>query len=524
MLLSRSLANRNTTVLCIPAEMVTYVAYEYNDNGVGRTIIEDTMVIGACRAAVLFSTVINSMRQAAGQSNIQITLSPDDTDSATTVMQMLARYDAVNRRGYGLNTINPESVVSSITSSGRNVSITGNRAYPEMGFKVESSEVAARAPDEAIGQNLAKMQYQPLGLTPDFMDPANNSDFATSLKQGYLFLLRRIVQNQQDVEPFIKQLVTQLSVHSSIVMDGLSRIVLEHFKKDKKAITALKSHIEDTMKYTTRTDDKGKVDQSIDDDKLVDMVITEFLAGLTITLPRPDTEKLEDQLKEFQAASEAYKAVLDALITEEMFDATTQSQLSEAVASMKANLLALYQRDYIVKHGLFAELDVTRHLTGGDGELAEMMKRASDYTDTVLGASAEFLTNALEGVKKRTAREEAIAKAKEAAGVGGSDSSMPEDGGEADASGEEDDMGAGDDAEQSDDLGDDAADETGMDEDGADGGEEAGPDDGSDGTAEEGEGDETSETEDQDAATPEESDGEENPGAEEDEEDPNKTK
>ncbi|MCY1346499.1 hypothetical protein D9M69_325840 [compost metagenome] len=100
LMFARHMKGQKTMMLYIPAELMTYAAFDYNEYGVGKSVLEDGKILGAIRAAIMLSNTLATINNAVGGKTINIELDPEDENPAETVEFMLSEYAKVNSQGF----------------------------------------------------------------------------------------------------------------------------------------------------------------------------------------------------------------------------------------------------------------------------------------------------------------------------------------------------------------------------------------------------------------------------------------
>lgn len=476
LMFSRALKNKNTLLLYVPVELMTYIAFDYNEYGVGKSLLEDGKILGSIRAALLFANTMSAIKNATDTQTIKIQVPEADEDPYGTVEFMLAEHAKINDGGqYPIGMTSPMDMISALQRAGKNVVVEGNTAFPEARFDVESREGSHKEINMDLDDRLRHRHIQMFGLTPEIMDSSTDVEFATTVVNQHLMLLKRVVQYQEDFTPFLTDFVRSYLLNSGPIMEELRTLV----KENKKYLP---------KEY------KGKVDDFIAD--LFDV--------LEVNLPAPDIDRLEDQMKRFNTYTESITVAVDAFIKEEMFDNTDAEGYVESIATVKAVFIANLQRKWLRENNVLSELDIFGTVEEDSSPLHDLLEENAHYTDTMLKALENFMEKVHDNAMARKKRKELEDQRLENGGVqvadvfdatGGAGATNDLSGmGDAGDTGELDDLGLGEiPGDTGDDLGnlDDIPADTGDGETEGDGtgeetGEETGETDGDGtGTAEE---------------------------------------
>lgn len=393
---SRHLKGQKTIMLYVPAEMLTYIAFEYNEYGVGKSLLEDAKILGSIRAALMLSNTLATINNAAGGKTITITLDPKDENPAETVEFLLSEHAKVNSEGFAriIGQTHPLGLADQIQNHGVNVVVEGNTRYPETKFDVSSRDGTARTIDSEIEKTFRDRHFQVFGLSAEMADGINEADFATTVVQKNLMLLKRVIQNQDKLEPFLCDFVRQYSLNSGILLDLLRTIVGEN------------------KKYL----DKGERDSAG-----IDEFIHEFLMALEVSLPRPEINDIAKQMEAYDAYTAGLEKIIDAHLSEEMFITDANVGVEDILPAVKKNVMAEFQRRWLRQRNIMSEVDIFSTMDEDDAPSFNFMEVSEKHMEGLTNTLMKYMKSALKGKEKKAAKIAEIEALKEAANNPGGD-------------------------------------------------------------------------------------------------------
>lgn len=406
LMLARALMRKHTTMLFVPVELLTYIAFDYNEFGIGKSLLEDGKILASLRAVLLFANTIGAVKNATGTQTLNIELNPEDPDGYGTVERILQEYARVNRTAFPIGDTNPTDIINDLQSAGRNVAVTGGHPdFPEVKFSVEAREGSHKQPDTDLEERLRRQHIQMFSLDPGMMDKSESADYATELVQDQLMLQKRIVTFQEAIRPFLNKFHRDYTVNSEELMTELRGIV--------------------------KTGSKYLDKQYKRDETGYDKFIFDFLSVLNVELPKPNSKRLSTQLDEFNKYSEAVDALLDnAYFFEEMFDNTSAGPLYESVASTRKVIAGLLKRDYVRSRNIMPEMDELFTVATENESDKDLVTRTEQFTDGLLGFVEAYMSKIHETAvarNKRVAKENAkFEEANSGGDEGGGDSGYDE--------------------------------------------------------------------------------------------------
>jgi len=400
MLMARTCRNQLTTLLYVPAELMVYWAYDYNEYGIGRSILEDAKTLAAQRAAVIMASVIGMTRNAIPGKNIKLTLDESDRDPVAAATFMASEAMALAFNQFPLGISSPQSLAEQLQMSAFSLSVTGNPRYPTVETEITAAESSYKPVDTDFLQQLRADLVRVFSLTPEMVDGVNQADFATSIVRQSVMLLKRVMVLQGDTNPQISDYVRIFTLNSGLLIDSLMDLIEENHE-----------HIPEEFS----DDPEGFLER--------------FMNQLTVSLPEVVTDSMSKQIEIFKEYEENLDELLAAYIKEEYFDGymdeITQAGLESAKAAWKGRELRRWMRE----RGLFRELDIF----GSDEEGSPLFKLGEEmagYSKSVMAALSEYAKKAAIGAAKRKGDVKKLAeldaKAKEALAAGGMETEQEE--------------------------------------------------------------------------------------------------
>lgn len=383
LMFSRQLKGQKTIMLYVPVELMTYIAFDYNEFGVGKSLLEDGKILGSIRAALMLSNTLATINNATGGKTIEITLDEKDENPAETVEFLLSEYAKVNSDGYArmIGQTHPLGLADQIQNHGVNVVVSGNSRYPTTKFDVSQRQGVNSPIDPELEKTMRDRHFQLFGLSPEVADGINNADFATTVVQNNLMLLKRVIRNQEQLEPFLTDLVRNYTLNSGILMELLTSIV------------------EENKKFLDK-DHKGE--------NGIEEFLHEFILSVKAELPSPEINDTAKQLEAFKAYSDSLDEMLNAYFSSEMFLTDTTDGMQDIIEPVRKNIMAEFQRRWLRKKGVMSELDVFNTLEEDESPAFNFMEISNNHMEGLVKSLMKYMNKALKAQKKRADQKQAI--------------------------------------------------------------------------------------------------------------------
>lgn len=413
-MLFRSFKNEGTKLIYVPAELVMYCAFDYNEQGVGDSLLTKSKILSAMRTVLQFSEVMAGVRNSVGRKKVNINIDPDDPDPQKTISDIQTLVLESAHRGFPLGSPDPAQTLDYLNRAGFDFSIdVDSDNFPTTKVSYDDYNTNINAPDNELQERLRRQHISSLGINPELVDPTSSPEFAVSVVNNNLMMTRRVMRYQKKLVMHLTKLVRTFVSHSSKLREALLKELEEHKKELNK----------EQRKLTPEE------------------IVEQFINAIELSLPAPDVTKLEQQAQAFNQYSDFLERALEAYINQDMF---TPEQLAIEPDLQQQTLVAIksyYQRQWLESNNVMPELS---ELTEMDGKkpMFSLLDIQSNYFASLGEAIQAY---AKEIVKKREAWE----KKNNPDDTGGD----TDDGFDTDAGGDDTDDGfGGGDFDQSDDL------------------------------------------------------------------------
>lgn len=427
MMFARACAGKKTTVLYVPRELLIYMAFDYNEYGIGRSLTEDAKTLAVIRSILLFATTISAVKNATGTKTLTLKLEEEEDDPYGSVEMALNVYAETNREAFPINQTHPVDLINSLQAAGLNVVVEGHPAFPDVKMDLQSREGTNKEISPDLDENLRRRHIQVFGLNPENMESVNNADYATQLVNNNLMLLKRVTHYQNAFEPFLTDFIRYYAINSGILMGELTEIAEEQWEHlDANLVEAYKD---------------------VPEDQRAARLVKEIIFDLEAYLPKPEDPRKAKLGEEFTAQKQRYEDAMSVLLDEALFDAADESyqQVIEAIPSAKANIVAKAMRSWMQAENYLPELLDLTTATEEGGPAINLLEEVANYQNGMGSTLLEYLTKALPGYKARMKRIQELQKAEEKAGKGGAGAEGGDGGFGESPGGGLDDGGMGDD-------------------------------------------------------------------------------
>jgi hypothetical protein len=355
---ARFLQQKQTRILFLPKELVTYMAVELDENGYGISRIEGIKFSLGMKMAVQVSKILAAIKAAMDKRKINVKFtenmmeSPDQVFSS--VMQAWIAKSSV--------TFSTDPAVIQNEMAEKSVSITGSDIPGIETFEITNEpdqRTGAVNFDPEVMEDLNNQINNGLRVPAAAMNQLGQEEYARSVSTTNLFFAMDVSIEQDVVKHLMSDLIRKFARYSESFQKGLIKTVpsLETAENKKDEELGIDKGPTDTKS----SKDKSGLPEGITIEKLIDAMV--------INLPKPDVAPSKAQFEALQAMVESITAVVNAMTANELTggDAT----LEPALAFLRARLITTNIRNYLEASGM-SSLKVPDHDFAG--ELGDMSK------------------------------------------------------------------------------------------------------------------------------------------------------
>lgn len=409
-MLARAMMGKKTQMLYVPTSLLSYLAIDFDEYGLGKTLLDDSKTLAALRAMQLFVNSMASAKNAITRRTLNVRLDEAEQNPQKAEEFIMHEFAKGTQAEYPM-TNNPSDMINYLQRAGVNVVFAEHPLLPDTEVSVSYDENQYRQIDTDFDDYLKRLHSMALGLSPEVIEGAGSADFATQTIYANVMTARRIKGISEAFCHSLSGFVRRYIYNSQILMDDITGMIKENGWKFKN---------------------------QFGEDMTDDEVAINFVESLEVSLPTPDTTSLDEQSEAFSTYRDFINDAMDVFFST---DFLTESDLGEMVSKMdieatKNFMKAHFTREWMKENGIMTELFDLVSQTKDGKPIVDMLRKKEEYMESLSNSSILSL------VKKQMTRaskiNDELQKHEEGLNLseGGSDY---DDGGDTD-----DDFGGGD--------------------------------------------------------------------------------
>lgn len=405
---ARAMSQQNTQLLFLPIEFTTYMAFDFNQDGIGTSLLEANKILNSMRVMMMFADVMAGVRNSIGRTDVQVKLDPEDPDPNKTrenIIHEIAR-SRVSSFPLGANTVT--EMIDGIMQAGIEIHVTGHDGLPDMDIQFSEKNTNFVKTDTELKDELRKQSIMGAGMTPEMVDSSFQPEFATIFAENNVMMAKRTLQYQDKFCPQLSDHARKVVGNSSNLRSRLLKVLdanfddLKKFLKNRPDIASanfidiLSTEVKDVPVNGLAEDQdetKAPSDETMDKNKrqIIERVLAEFIGSLELTLPRPTSITLEKQMASLVIYSDSVEKALEAYMETAAMTSATNGLTSEQIDSIRASFRNYFVRQYMAENGILPELGKLTAL-GSNGDLeSNIIEDNADHNDAINELIISFL-------------------------------------------------------------------------------------------------------------------------------------
>ena len=337
----RMLEKKQTTILFVPEMLMTYVAFDYRNNGCGKSLLEDLYFVLSIRVALLVSNTMAMMKNAIAKRDITVTFDEKETNP-DQILDMV-RSTVIEKGQLNLST-DPVDVSKSILA--QNITVKGINHPHASGFNIDSTYTNDSMPtvDETLMDKLSSWMGTLLGIPQSALNQLDEAEYSRSVATNNILFSQKNRERQDTISKFSAEWIRTNIRWSPELQKGIMHFLHGNIRPRNKEKT------EGTV-YDGGKDIHGS---PIKTNKAT---LKAIIDNIYVELPASNIAPDKTSVEVLNDYTNAIGTVIDSLYPNEMID-TSDDSISTSFNVIKAFAKANMTKTFIEKMGLSEDLCV----------------------------------------------------------------------------------------------------------------------------------------------------------------------
>ena len=328
-MLSRVLESKDTKMIFLPKELVSYIAFEYRTNGTGRSLMEKISFFASIRAIVLFTNLMAKMSNSMTNTVVNAEIDEDDRNPKGTRNSIISNFMNSKGQRVPLFVYNPRELSSWANTFG----IQFNIKHPTFGNTEVSVEEKSGARSE-VDTELEELVFQyilyAIGVNKETVDSVKNNDYATAVTARSKFFAKRIANDQKKLNPQLSELIKRRISYNILAYEQIKEIVIADYSEIIKSYLPERLGDDEAKEEIKKASSNEKQKEA-----LIDVIIELIIDDIESYMPKPEVTEDVNEKTIFDGFKESVDSILESIISD---DVIIESAGGEITTVTKENL------------------------------------------------------------------------------------------------------------------------------------------------------------------------------------------
>ena len=374
-MLARMLSDQFTRLVYIPSELVTYFAFKYFDNGVGKSYLDEIKIFSSLRAIILFSKVMAMVKSSISLTHVNMTLDEKDPDPQKTIEMLTHDIVKMRQQYFPLGINSPIDLVDWIQRAGLEFTFEGHPGLPNTKLDFETRNLQHQVPDTDLDELLRKQAFMAFGLSPEDIDNASSPEFATTIINNNILRSKRILRLQELFTPQLTDHACKLIRNDPVIYQELTEALLSNEGLLEKDIP------DEDIDFFKK-----------DKDTYISMILEDYIDTLQLELPKPDITSLENQSEAYTAYEDALDKALDAWISTETIPDDIAGEVNGNIDSIRNVIKSYMLRSWQSENGYMNELNDITTMDEEGYPMLDIYEIMKNHMEGIMRSSVKFIS------------------------------------------------------------------------------------------------------------------------------------
>ena len=291
----RALAGQRTRVLFMPKDIMTYMAQDFDNKGMGRSLIDNMKVLLSLRIQFMLAQVRAGIANSIPETVATVRIDEKDPDPKKTI-QIAQALTLKTRLTAGLmvGASNVQTIEDRINQSNIRLAIESDHPkVPNIGHDITRNTADIPVPDNDTAELINRLVQMGTFLPPELVDNSYGVDFAREVLQQNFLVGMVVKQIQTKQNPYFTEFVKKLILASPTLRVELKETVKSNLND---ILDVLNEASGDEIDKTALSDDSLRT--------IIEYITDKFIAGLVVKLPEKandNDEMINDQISKMEA-------------------------------------------------------------------------------------------------------------------------------------------------------------------------------------------------------------------------------
>ena len=362
-MLFRALEGKKTKLLYVPKQLLEYFAFDYRENGTGKSMLEKVTMLFSIRSIILFTKLMANIKNSTTTTEINAELDEDDIDPEGTREKIISEAMKTRQTQLPLGVTKIDDLVDWAHKVGFIFKIKHPR-LPNMEITTSDTNTSKVIPDDDLDNMIQEHIIMSFGLTQELVKSGYDPDFATTVVAKNILLAKRVMQLQNILVPQVQSYTRKIIYNDPRIYNKIKSLIEGNYAKIIKNME-------------TNIANLGLENKK---DVIIDYLTKTYIDNLNVSLPKPevtDNTNVKDLFGDYSSALDDY---LDLVMSSDALPDELIGNMSDKIDGIKVVMKTILIKKWMVDNNYFPE--ITEFMTRDEeGKIKfDLLDEYQDYT------------------------------------------------------------------------------------------------------------------------------------------------
>lgn len=373
LMLARTLCSMRTRLVFVPADMMSYFAFDYHANGMGKSLLDTNKILISIRAGLLLTRMTGEIRNSIPLTKVTMKIDEEDYDWEKTWSETQDIISKTRQPHYPLNTLAINDLMDWIHQAGFVFAFEGHPGIPDTGFTFDKINHENPLPDQDFYDSLGKTLYMGFGIPPELMDSTYDPEFAIAVATRNIMFTQTILEYQK--------------ITSGLITDDHHRLILS----DGNIMNSVAGMVKSKWgEIATSLPEEDRLLLKDNPQRYALDLVKKIVTSIKVTLPSPDATTMENQSEQLQQFKSLLDDLLPAFASEDVISSDLAPEISQKIATMQNMIKAAMTRQFCSEKNIMPELFQISSMDDEGKPAFDLLKITESYTKGVIANIMPF--------------------------------------------------------------------------------------------------------------------------------------
>lgn len=342
MMFYRTLRDRETQLIYLPDELVTYWAFNFRPNGTGESLLERVAPLFSIRGILLMVTILSYIKNSTTTTKVTVTLDENEAMPEARAEEIMNFLMQNRDRQFPLGMMRIYELQDWAIRSGYKFDIQ-SPTLPEIKIDADQENPNFKVPDTELDEMFFEKILNTFGIVPEMVKQGLDPDFATTTTLRNVLNNNRIKEKQKVFNDLASTAIKKFIKSDPTLRDKLITYLAENIEPliDQYILFQGSDSTPEEIKKTITKEDKIK---------MIAYVVDAIENDIFVTLPEPRSTEApllyNAVTTEFQQIDEIVGHIFDspALTSDDNGELSSKMETIKGIVTfqMKVNKLSEY--------------------------------------------------------------------------------------------------------------------------------------------------------------------------------------